>query len=118
MKLSGYAESAVAAHYEGEGGIATEHPLLKSAAADFVLAKAAGAGEKPAVDAATAHLFARSETLTRRVNDLKAKRGDYEPNEYLTLLQELLLELAVVERELGGVRAKDTGDDRENEMPR
>ena len=112
-----YAESAVAAHYEGEGRIATEHPLLKGAAADFVLAKAAGAGEKPEVDEATAHLRERSETLTRRVNDLKAKRGDYEPNEYLTLLQELLLELAVVERELDRERADGAEDHLENEMP-
>ena len=113
-----YAESAVAAHYEGEGRIATEHPLLTGAAADFVLAKAAGAVKKPQVDAATADLLERSETLTRRINDLKAKRRDYEMDEYFALLQELLLELALVERELGAGRTEGAEEGAEDEAPR
>ena len=110
-----YAESAVAAHYEGEGRIATEHPLLTGAAAQFVLANVARVEEKQAVDEATAHLLERSETLTRRVNDLKTKRSDYEPHEYFAELQELLLELALVERQLDAERAKDAEAGPENE---
>ena len=113
-----YAESAVAAHYESEGRIATEHPLLTGTAAEFVLAKTAGADKKPQVDAATADLLERSETLTRRIDDLKAKRRDYEMDEYFTLLQELLLELALVERELGAGRTEGAGDGAEDETPR
>ena len=111
----GYTESAVTAHYEGEGRIATEHPLLTGAAAQFVLANVARVEEKREVDEATAHLLERSETLTRRVNDLKTKRSDYEPHEYFAALQELLLELALVERQLDAERAKDADADPENE---
>lgn len=95
-----YARSAVASHYEREGRIATEHPRLEGAAADFLVAKVAGAPPPRAVDPAAAHLVERSEALTRRINALKAERGEHGPEEYFAKLQELLLELALVEREL------------------
>ena len=95
-----YAKGAVAAHYESEGRIATEHPRLEGAAANFLVAKVAGGPTPRAVDHAAAHLVERSEALTSRIEALKARRGDHRPEEYFARLQELLLELAVVEQQL------------------
>ena len=110
-----YAKSAVADHYESEGRIATEHPRLRGPVANFLVANLAGAPARRVADPATAHLVERSEALTGRINALKARRGDHSPEAYFAQLQELLLELALVERELTNAEAKaDTGTATDN----
>ena len=98
-----HASRAVASHYERENRIATEHPRLQGSAANFLVAKVPGAPARQ-VDQATAHLVERSAALIRRIDALKAERGDHGPDEYFAQLQELLLELALVERELDAER--------------
>ncbi len=101
--------SAVAAHYERAGRIATEHPRLEGAAAPFTVAVLGPARpQPPADDPAVARLVERSETLTRRIDELKAARKSLAMEDYFAQLQELLLELAVVERDLK--RSRDGAD--------
>ena len=91
-----FAEQAVVAHYEERQRIATEHPRLDGAAGRFVLA-AIGRG---------ASSGGRRDALLEQIDDLKAAKAEQREEDYFVRLQELLLELAALERQTEGGRAE------------
>ena len=88
-----FADQAVAAHYEDAQRIATEHPRSEGATAGFVLA--ALADSQPAAPA----VAGRRAELLAEVDALRAAKDDYAEEDYFATLQELLLELAALERQ-------------------
>ena len=92
-----FAERAVASYYEDRQRIATEHPRLEGDAGTFILARRA---PEVSVDPAAAHLVDRVEELTAAIEALRTERRVLTDDDYFGKLQELLLELAKVDREL------------------
>ena len=96
-----FAEQAVAAHYEDAQRIATEHPRRVGRTERFALAALAEHGLAAALgDPALASLVARRDELLADIDDLRETKSDYPEEDYFAGLQELLLELASVERRL------------------
>lgn len=96
-----FAEQAVAAHYEDAQRIATEHPRRVGRTERFALAALAEHGLAAALgDPALASLIARRDELLADIDDLRETKSDYPEEDYFAGLQELLLELASVERRL------------------
>ena len=85
-----FAENAIEAHYEREGRIATEHPKSEGDLARFTMA-VLDPGRTP---------DGRRQALLEQIAALRASRAAYTEDGYFSHLQELLLELAAVEREL------------------
>lgn len=96
-----FAERAVADYYEDQQRIATEHPRLEGDAAGFIVARTAP--EEP-IEPELAHLVGRVDELTAAIDALKADRRVLTDDDYFAKLQELLLDLAVVDRELKAKR--------------
>ena len=88
-----FAEQAVAAHYEDAQRIATEHPRTEGALAGFPLATLAGRAD------ATPAAAGRRAELLAEVDALRDAKDDYAEEDYFAALQELLLELAALERQ-------------------
>ena len=103
-----FAEREVASYYEEQQRIATEHPRLEGDAGTFILARTAP--EEP-VEPASVHLVSRVEELTGAIDALRADRRVLSDDDYFTKLQELLLELAKVDRELKAKRQDPPGPD-------
>ena len=96
-----FAEQAVAAHYEEAQRIATEHPRRVGRTERFALAALAEHGLAAALgDPALASFVARRDELLAAIDDLRETKRDYLEEDYFARLQELLLELASVERRL------------------
>ena len=96
-----FTEQAVAAHYEQAQRIATEHPRRVGRTERFALAVLAEHGLATALgDPALASSVARRDELLAEIDDLRATKSDYPEEDYFAGLQELLLELAAVERRL------------------
>ena len=96
-----FTEQAVAAHYEEAQRIATEHPRRVGRTERFALAVLAEHGLATALgDPALASFVDRRDELLAEIDDLRATKSDYPEEDYFAGLQELLLELAAVERRL------------------
>ena len=91
-----FAEQAVAAHYADAGRIATEHPRTEGEAAHFTLA----ALGRSAARRDGGPKAARRDELLAEIDALRAARRDGDEEIYFAALQELLLELAALEREI------------------
>lgn len=97
---------AVADHYQRLGRIATEHPRLEGSPAGYTLAVLASTDpDTPAL----AHLVARANALSSEVEALRAEKGDLSEDDYFSRLQELLLRLAQVERQLSEASGAPSG---------
>ncbi len=103
-----FASRKVADSYESEGTLATEHPQLKGeGAAAFSVARLEERGaETPEIEA----LLAELETLEGEVAALRARRDELESDEYLSRLQDLLVELALVQERIDAERGRNGAD--------
>lgn len=100
-----YAQRAVADHFESDQRLATAHPQLSGPGADGFELTRLGAGRAQARDAAPsdprrAELTARRDELDRQIADLRARRQTLESADYLAQLQNLLVALALVSRQI------------------
>ena len=97
-----FAAQAVAGRYQSEGRIATEHARREGPKANATLALLSGGDARRALDPALAALVERSDALSDEVERLKSQKTTLDEDDYFARLQELLLELAQVERQLQG----------------
>ena len=112
-----YARNKTAEWYAGQGLLATEHPLLDDngdgrgtrepgpGGTDGVLAGRVHFGRRsvPALTTGSPgerSLRARMEELRVSIDELKATKGRLEPEEYAALMEDLLIELARVSRQV------------------
>ena len=100
----------VANHYQQDGRIATEHARREGAAANATLAFLGDTAPERELDPALASLVERSDALSQEVERLKSEKATLEEEDYFARLQELLLELAQVERSLEAHR-EDRAED-------
>ena len=91
-----FAEAAVRGHFESRGLMATEHPRLHGPESRIVLSRLA------AERTLEPGLAARRTDIEEAIERLRADKESMEMETYFGQLQELLLELAVIERESGG----------------
>ncbi len=97
-----FAERKVADSYEGEGTLATEHAQLVGEAANTF--NAAILEERVATTEELERLLGELDALEGEVEVLRQQRGEMDNGAYLDELQELLLELALVQREIDAAR--------------
>jgi hypothetical protein len=100
-----YAASEVDRYYTSQHEMATEHPLSNGPQAATVLARLESV---PTFDPTLAHLYDRREALERDIAALRADKDNYSLDDYFNALQRLLLDLAVVERQLPGSDGEDS----------
>ncbi len=98
-ELFQYTERAVAAHYETEKLLASEHPRLQgSFAADFATAHYGtllNQGGEIAPE-----LLEKRNLISEQINRLRARKDDLSEDSYFDELQSLMLELGTVQREI------------------
>ncbi len=97
-----YAESKVAAHFEDNKRLATEHPQIQGDRPDSFLLARLGSAAQLAEDPAKRSLLLQREELERKVADLTVRKQDIPQDEYLEALQSLLLELAELQQRIDG----------------
>ena len=106
-----FTAQAVANHYQQEGRIATEHARQDGPGASTALAFLGDAAPARAIDPALASLVERSDALGQEVERLKDEKAGLDEADYFARLQELLLELAQVERRLQAHRQGGSAED-------
>lgn len=95
----------VADSYEGAGLLATEHAEINGdAARSFNIALLS---ERIATTEELRGLMAELETLEGEIAALRERRGEMDNDAYLDQLQDLLLQLALVQREIDAARASE-----------
>ncbi len=100
-----FAARKVSDSYEGAGTLATEHPQLVGDAAGSM--NVALLEARIATTAELEGLIGELTTLEEAIDRLRLRRDDLGNDAYLTELQSLLLELALVQREIDEVRGSD-----------
>ena len=112
-----YARRQVAAAYEREGIMLTEHALLDDTGdgegtaqpaadgnegrlASILSLGTAGSGEPPPADAKLRALYEERRTLERRVESLRLLKDSMEPQRYAAELEKALTELALKSRQI------------------
>jgi len=121
-----FARQEVARAYEQDGRLLTEHAMLDDngdgegsdepglGQADGALAQtmflmsAAAAAAQSTDDPILQGLFEERAGLQRQIDELRALRGQMDPERYEAALEDLLVELALKNRE---IRAREGGDD-------
>ncbi len=97
-----FAERKVADSYEGAGNLATEHPqLVGDAAGSFNVALLEA---RLATTAELEVLIGELTALEEQIEILRSQREELDNEVYLGRLQDLLLELALVQREIDDIR--------------
>ncbi len=97
-----YAESKVKSHYADQQQLATEHPQLQGERADGFLLARLGSAAELAEDPTKRTLLDRRESLESKIADLTLRKDDLSQTEFLTALEDLLLEMAEVQRQIAG----------------
>lgn len=98
-----YASRRVADSYESDGRLATEHPQLEGQGAGAF--RVARLTEREAETAEIESLLAELDTLEGEVAALRARREELGSEEYLSQLQDLLVEVALVQERIDAERA-------------
>ena len=106
-----FTAQAVANHYEQEGRIATEHARQEGPGASAALAFLGDTAPVREIDPALASLAERSDALSQAVESLRSEKAALDEEGYFARLQELLLELAQVERRLQAHREDASAED-------
>ena len=96
-----FASAAVGGHFESRGLMATEHPRLHGPESRIVLSHLAAARTLEP------ELVRRAAAVEEAIERLRAEKESMEMETYFGQLQELLLELAVIEREAGGGSSRE-----------
>lgn len=93
-----YTEAKVAGSFESEGTLATEHAqIIGDASERFIVARLVPqAAETPRAQL----LLTELQALEEKINALRVRRDEMETDLYWNALQELLLELALVQRQI------------------
>lgn len=101
-ELFNYAERAVAAHYENENLLAAEHARLQGSFADQI--EVARYGSRLTLDQSTVapSLLSRRDELAAEIAALRAGKDSMSEDAYFDSLQNLMLELGKVQREIDG----------------
>lgn len=92
-----FAQAGVAAHYEERGRMATEHPLLEGPELDLALARLDDAAPFSTGSATDREQLA---ALEAQIEALRADKDNRAPDAYYADLQRLLLEMALLRRQL------------------
>ncbi len=92
-----FAVASVERHFESRGLMATEHARLEGPDTRIVLSRLA---PERLLDAESRLLVARRTEIEERIAELRTERESMDIEAYFARLQELLLELAVIERDL------------------
>jgi hypothetical protein len=100
-----FASRKVADSFEGSGLLATEHAELSGDAA--IAFNIALLSERIATTEQLRGLIDQLETLETEIELLRVRRDELDSDVYLDELQNLLLELALVQREIDAARATD-----------
>lgn len=95
-----YAQDGVERHYESRDRIATEHPRLIGRTPLVSLARLQPGVEPARFDSRYAGLVENLDDLQRQIDTLRSRKDSLPVDEYYDQLQTLLLELAVVERQI------------------
>jgi hypothetical protein len=104
-----YASRKVADSYDAEGTLATEHPQLKGDSAGRF--EAARLTARPAATTPeAARLNAQREDLEEQIADLRERKDQIPDDEYLDQLQDLLVKLATVQKQIDAANAGDGPD--------
>jgi hypothetical protein len=98
-----YTKREVARFYQQQSRIATEHAATSGETDKFVL-RAPSA--KAAADPAAARLYSQREQLQKRIDQLKARKSEMQPDVYETELGNLLVELARIDRAIRAAGGK------------
>ena len=99
LEIFNYANRAVEGFYETEKLLAPEHARLQGENAEaFEVARYGNL--LAAKDAVPEELLATRETLANQVNILRARKDDLGEDEYFDALQDLMLRLSEVQREI------------------
>jgi hypothetical protein len=93
-----YTSRKVTDSFESEGTLATEHPQL--AGESGTRFEASRLAARVASTAAQERLFSERDRLEQQIEDLKVAKDTMANDEYLDALQGLLLQLALVQREI------------------
>jgi len=102
-----YAERMVKDHFEYEGILATEHPVIQGEmAAQFVLARG-GPSQPQAQDPQLAGLTRQRDAIDSKIEDLLLRRSQLEPQDYLEQLQTLMIELSLTQGEIEQLNRSD-----------
>ena len=93
-----YTEARVAGSFESEGTLATEHAQIEGDAPErFIVARLRSLkSDTPKIQL----LRDESQELEKQIDELRMKREEMGTDSYLNALQELLLELALVQRQI------------------
>lgn len=98
-----YASRQVADSYESDGRLATEHPQLEGEGAGAF--RVARLTEREAETPEIESLLAELDSLEGEVAALRTRRDELGSEEYLSRLQELLVELSLVQERIDAERA-------------
>jgi hypothetical protein len=93
-----YAEARVEDYYERQGEMTVEHPVTSGP--EPVMALALLDARPRAADPISEHLYAQREALELDIAWLKENKDQYSQEDYFLALQALLLELAMVEKQI------------------
>jgi hypothetical protein len=100
-----FAARKVSDSYEGAGNLATEHPqLVGDAAGSFNVALLEA---RIATTAELEGLIGELGVLEEQIEVLRSRRNEMDDDAYLSELQSLLVELALVQREIDEVRSSE-----------
>ncbi|MEE8543191.1 MAG: hypothetical protein V3S94_04975 [Gammaproteobacteria bacterium] len=100
-----FAARKVSDSYEGAGTLATEHPQLVGDAAGSM--NVALLEARIATTAELAGLIGELVSLEEAIDRLRLRRNDLSDDAYLSELESLLLELALVQREIDEIRGSE-----------
>ena len=102
-----YAERKVKGHYADRQRLATEHPQLQGDRADAFLLARLAEGAALAESEDTRALLEQREGLEGRIAELTLRKDSMEASEYLEALEELLLEMAEIQRRISEAAEAD-----------
>ena len=104
-----YAQRLVEDFFEDGGQLATEHPVLSGDLAGQLVLARVGLDTPVPDNPIVAELIQERERLDREIEELQLRKSEMEPNEFLTQLQQLMIDLSMVQGRID----EETGTDSE-----
>ncbi len=99
QELFSYAQSATKSYYDNENLLAPEHARIEGELADQIEVARYGVLLEKKDDIAP-ELLARRQSVSNQINSLKARKDDVDEDTYFDTLQDLMLELADIQRSI------------------
>ena len=99
QELFSYAQSATESYYKNENLLAPEHARIEGELADQIeVARYGVLLEKK--DDISPELLTRRQSISNQINALKARKDDVDEDTYFDTLQDLMIELADIQRSI------------------